>query len=419
MRYKPRRYLSIIVTLSFLLTIMLGGVQAAFAQPSDIQGHWAQEQIGKWLDKGLAGGYPDGTFKPDRTVSRAEFVALANRAFKFEATAEISFSDVAATAWYAGEISKASAAGYVSGYEDGTFRPGNNISRQEAAAMLVRILGLDAPDINVLDRFADAAAIPAWSRGAINSAVAAGLMSGYPDQTFRPSQAITRAEAVVTLDRALGYAPVEEPEPVESAVEGVVSFNGKLVRNATILVFAAGSYEILAETETNNRGYFKVELEPGDYDITAAGDGGVACEGDIRILENKVTKIDLALEEAAEISGELKDKNNRAVKKATILFTTNPTFATVSDNNGQFTALVLPNRTYTVRAYEPGEEDEEPEIVARELVVGKAGRHSIGTLNAPFSVSVSVGGGGGGGAPSVQIASTYKFSYEVPADVVA
>lgn len=179
---------------------------------SDTNGHWAESQINKWAEQGLAGGYSDGTFKPNNTITRAEFMALVNRSFGFTQTAEVDFSDLKSTNWFAGEIAKASAAGYVGGYSDGTIKPNNQITRQEAASMLSRILGLEDASA-AADNFADAQIIPQWSKGAIGVVVAKGYMGGYPDQTFKPTQAITRAEAIVTIDRAIGG--VEQPEVPE------------------------------------------------------------------------------------------------------------------------------------------------------------------------------------------------------------
>ncbi|NLC10964.1 MAG: S-layer homology domain-containing protein, partial [Firmicutes bacterium] len=93
----------------------------AMASPSDIQGHWAQAQIQSWLDRGLAAGYPDGSFRPDSQVTRAEFAALFNRAFKTPAASkDPGFTDVPKEAWYYGEVAAAAAAGIVSGYPDKT-----------------------------------------------------------------------------------------------------------------------------------------------------------------------------------------------------------------------------------------------------------------------------------------------------------
>ncbi|MFZ5648477.1 MAG: S-layer homology domain-containing protein, partial [Bacillota bacterium] len=190
-----------------MLLIALSPAGSAFARPTDIAGHWAVGQIGDWINKGLASGYPDGTFRPDNTISRAEFVTMANSAFGFNQTGQVNFTDVDSTKWFAGEVSKARAAGYISGYEDGTFRPENQISRQEAASMLAGILkSVTSENTGALSAFKDAGSIPQWSRGSVAAVVARGFMSGYPDQTYRPDKPITRAEALSTLDRALQKA---------------------------------------------------------------------------------------------------------------------------------------------------------------------------------------------------------------------
>ncbi|OPY56004.1 MAG: Cellulosome-anchoring protein precursor [Pelotomaculum sp. PtaU1.Bin035] len=173
------------------------------ARPSDISGHWAKKQIEDWLSQKLASGYPDGTFHPDDMITRAEFMALANKAFGFTSEAPVDFKDVKSTDWFAKEVAKAKAAGYVSGDGAGAVRPNDNITREEAAAMLGRICKLKTPD-NVDEKlagFIDAGRIQ-WSKAAVASVVAMGYMTGYPDDTFQPLKPITRAEAICTLDRA-------------------------------------------------------------------------------------------------------------------------------------------------------------------------------------------------------------------------
>lgn len=183
----------------FILLLMTG---TAAAQPSDISGHWAEQPIQDWIGQGLAGGYQDNTFKPDNRITRAEFMALVNRVYGFTSEAPVQFSDVHSTDWYAAEVAKAMAAGYISGYSDGTVRPGNSITREEVAAMLTRICDLTTPDAdNVLAGFVDAGDIQ-WSKTAVASVTAVGYMNGYLDQTFQPAKPITRAEAISTLDRA-------------------------------------------------------------------------------------------------------------------------------------------------------------------------------------------------------------------------
>lgn len=173
----------------------------ALAEPTDIQGHWAQSTVSEWVYNGYIVGYPDGTFRPDNTITRAEFVVLANKSFGNTNTAVINFSDVKVTDWFYGEIGRAMAAFYITGYEDGTFRPEAQVSRQEAAVMVARLLQLSATPSTIA--FIDMAEFPVWSSGHIGAVVTKGVMSGYPDMTFQPNKALSRAEAVILLDGAL------------------------------------------------------------------------------------------------------------------------------------------------------------------------------------------------------------------------
>jgi len=169
----------------------------------DLQGHWAGQQINAWAEKGLVKGYADGTFKPNQEVTRAEFVVLVNRTFEISvADGDPGFNDVKAGQWYYKDIVAAKAAGYISGYANNTFQPGKTITRQEAASILVRLLKI-APTTEGIEKFKDQAQIPEWSRDSIGAVLSAKLMQGFPDETFKPARGITRAEAVVSLDRAI------------------------------------------------------------------------------------------------------------------------------------------------------------------------------------------------------------------------
>lgn len=401
----------------FMLTLCMVVTCAGYALAagfSDLSGHWAREQIEKWAENGLAGGYRDGTFKPDNEISRAEFVAMVNRAFVIDRSSTAAgFADVNPGKWYYEDVISARAAGYIGGYAGGTFKPDQTITRQEVASIITRLLQIN-PSTDGLAEFSDAGRIQEWARGSVGAVAGAGLMRGMPDNTFRPTKSITRAEAVVSLDRALAYATGEhEPEAVAGAVEGVVTLDGKMRGNVTVRIFAAGSYEVLAEVKTDQKGYFKAELDAGYYDITAATGSEVAYKSDIHVTENKVAEINLALEDAAVVKGILKDKNDRPVKNTKVLFTTNPTFIATTNNNGEYTVALLAGRTYTVRTYEPGEEDKEPVIIAEKREVGTAGVQSIGVLNAAFSVSSPNSGGSGGGGGS----TTRNITMDVISDV--
>ncbi|OWA35899.1 hypothetical protein B9G55_08420 [Saccharibacillus sp. O16] len=177
-------------------------VQAASASKGDIQGHWAESRIVQWAELGWIRGYADGKFQPDAAITRAEFVALVNRAFGFKDAQQAQFADVQATSWAAKEVSAAVAAGYINGTSDGLFRPDQPITRQEAALMIVRMLKLD-PNADAANAFTDAASMPEWSKGAIGAAADSGIINGYSDHTYRPLKTATRAEAIVMLQNSL------------------------------------------------------------------------------------------------------------------------------------------------------------------------------------------------------------------------
>jgi len=190
-----------VIVLSVYMLLSISGV--SYAVFTDINGHWAENLITKWGDRGLATGYGSGTFQPDAVITRAEFVTLVNKAFGFEEAAQLNFTDVPAEAWFAVEISRALDAKYITGYGDGTFRPNNSVTREEAALMIASVLALEAPKNDNLGEFTDAQNISAWSKTAVNALVAEGIMSGYPDNTFRPAGFLTRAEVISILDRGL------------------------------------------------------------------------------------------------------------------------------------------------------------------------------------------------------------------------
>lgn len=185
---------------------------AAAPQLTGITGHWAQNEVTDWVDKGLIQGYADGSFKPDNSLKRSEFMALINRAFGFTETAPVAYKDLSTSNWAYTEVAKAVKAGYISGYSDGTIGTGKTISRQEAAVIINRLLKLDAAQTGAL--FSDSKDIAAWALDSVNAVAAAGVMKGYSeDNSFRPGREITRAEAVVSLTRtkAIEEAPANTP----------------------------------------------------------------------------------------------------------------------------------------------------------------------------------------------------------------
>ena len=218
---KKHTLLQRLLPLAMLAAMLLSAVPAAAAF-RDTAGHWAEKTLDEWQDEGLIDGYGDGSFQPNGTMTRAEFAKLVNRTMGFTAESEISFSDVTERDWFHAEVARAVAAGYAQG-SGGLFRPNQPVTRAEAATMLARAAGLAANEGRA-DAFADAASIPTWARGSVGAAAEAGYMTGYPNGAFGALGSITRAEAVVTLDRVR-----------RSAQKTVIEQAGTTLKNETVL----------------------------------------------------------------------------------------------------------------------------------------------------------------------------------------
>ena len=156
----------------------------------------------------IVGYAEDGTVRPNANITRAEVATIFFRLLTDEARNSLwsttnTFSDVASTAWYNTAVSTMANAGIIQGYEDGTFRPNANITRAEFAAIAARFMtsGYDVES----DLFTDIAGH--WARESINDAATAGWINGYSDDTFRPDNAITRAEAVTLVNNVLQRKP--------------------------------------------------------------------------------------------------------------------------------------------------------------------------------------------------------------------
>lgn len=170
------------------------------ANTDDISGHWAETQIKEWANIGYINGYPDGTFLPDNSITRAEFLTLVNKIFKFENKTNINFIDVRPDYWAYSEIQKGISAGYVSGDKNGTFRPDDFITRQEAAVIINKLL--DNTEITEnKPNFKDAYDIDEWAKNSVDIVYEHGILSGFPNGTYRPKKYMTRAEAVSALKR--------------------------------------------------------------------------------------------------------------------------------------------------------------------------------------------------------------------------
>ncbi|MDM5280010.1 S-layer homology domain-containing protein [Paenibacillus silvae] len=151
-------------------------------------------------------GYADGRFQPERFVTRAEMSALLIRVTgTAEAESEASFADVKANHWAESSIVAAVQAGYVKGYPDDSFKPEQAITRAELANVLQYLLKGQQTAASEPTTFKDVQ--QHWAQEAIDGLSAAGVITGYTDGTFRPEQPVTRAEAVTMINKLIGLQP--------------------------------------------------------------------------------------------------------------------------------------------------------------------------------------------------------------------
>lgn len=171
------------------------------ANLNDISGHWARSYIERIVSSGAVSGYPDHTFRPEKTISRAEFVTMLVKAFNLEPASGIVFEDTSSH-WAREYIASAAGNGIVSGWGENEFRPEEPVTREQMAIMIYKAAKL-LPVKSDSPAFTDRSDISSWAGEAVSAVSVNGLMQGYPDGSFRPRQTADRAQAVTVVAKAL------------------------------------------------------------------------------------------------------------------------------------------------------------------------------------------------------------------------
>ena len=158
-------------------------------------------------------GYPDGSVRPDEGITRAEAAEIYFRLLGgCENECISTFTDLRGNEWYYQSVAYLERNGIIYGYPDGTFRPNEQITRAEYATMVVRLLDLAPVDTNVFDDVADH-----WAVGYINSAASEGWISGNGYGQFQPDLTITRAQVVTIINRIMNREIRMENIPVDAS----------------------------------------------------------------------------------------------------------------------------------------------------------------------------------------------------------
>jgi len=180
---------------------------------ADMTGHWAAGDVQLMAARGIVKGMSETAFAPDSNVTRAQFAALMLRTMDIDETGATGtiFSDVAAGAWYAGAVEAAASNALINGYPDGSFKPDASITREEMAAIISRALGqsgitsvLSDAEVNAkLAAFNDADQIAEWAKASMAQAIEEGIINGRTADESAPKANATRAESAVMLKRFL------------------------------------------------------------------------------------------------------------------------------------------------------------------------------------------------------------------------
>jgi hypothetical protein len=199
------RYVAVISSLGNSVYTVIGNER----QFADITGHWAKSGILEMASRMVIEGGEDKRFAPDREITRGEFAALLSRGLglsPLEGAGE--FADIGENDWYNGEVRAAYARKLISGYEDGTFRPDDPITREAAMVMIARAMslaGLDAGTggAELLAGYNDAGQVSEWAKPGVGQVLQAGLVNGREAGELAPQSGITRGEVAVIIQRLL------------------------------------------------------------------------------------------------------------------------------------------------------------------------------------------------------------------------
>ncbi len=178
----------------------------------DVENHWARDAINDMGSRMIVTGNLNGNFNPDNSITRAEFAAIMVRALGLAPGVGTNrFSDVVSSSWYCGYVKTATAYGIITGYDDGTFRPNDLITREQAMTMLARAMDItklspslsDSQVTALLVTYSDSTDVSNWAKTSIAACLETGVITGRTSTTLSPKENITRAEVAVVVQQLL------------------------------------------------------------------------------------------------------------------------------------------------------------------------------------------------------------------------
>lgn len=183
------------LSVSIILLTIIFISNTSFAISMDIKGHWAREDIEYLLKHRIIYNYSDGTFRPNKNITRAELINALNNLFEDKDMESMGFIDTNRASSYYYDIGRAISIGYIKGYNDGVMKPNKAITREEASKLIAIACGLENELPNSIYAFSDSHNISKETIIYANLLKEKGYMGGFEDGTFKPKKKISRGEA--------------------------------------------------------------------------------------------------------------------------------------------------------------------------------------------------------------------------------
>lgn len=209
---RTHKLISMAIALSLSLSAMsmtaiAAAVQRFWDVPAD---HWAFEYIADLAERKVINGYDDGSFKPSKTVSRAEWAKMMVDAAGVQTSDNaVYFTDLSAQHWANKYVNAAKQ--YMTGYKDGTFRPNQAATREDVAVALVLLKGYDTSDVDYSNlTFIDNDTISNYAKAYVAVAVQHNLIAGFTDGSFRGQDTLSRAQAAALLYRGFQHGSADK-----------------------------------------------------------------------------------------------------------------------------------------------------------------------------------------------------------------
>ncbi|WP_283673734.1 S-layer homology domain-containing protein [Butyricicoccus sp. Marseille-Q5471] len=277
------------------LSVAAMSTSALAATSSELSGKWYEGAMSTWMERGIIKGYEDGSVQPERSITRGEMAVVLDRVMDYQSKAKNSYTDLSTDNYSTDAILGASAAGVLKGYDDGTVRPNEKITREQAAVMLSRVMKLDGTN-TASAGYQDQDKVSSFAVSSVNAMKAAGYMKGDANGNFAPQSAVTRAEIATVLDNIFkGYYNKAETYTGTVSGSAVINTSGVILKDMTI----TGNL-VIAEGVANGDATLENVTVKGAVIVRGGGTNSIHITGNSSIANISAARTDGAVRIAVE-----------------------------------------------------------------------------------------------------------------------